>query len=628
MNLVTLDFETYYGGDYTLSKMTTEAYVRDPGFETILCSFKVNDGPSFWIDKPRLHEYLHSSGINLHECAVVMHHAHFDALILNHHYNIRPKVIIDTLGMARAVHGAGARLSLAKLGEKHGIGAKGDEVLHVKDMRFADFTYHALQRYGKYCCNDVELTYALAKILMPHFSRAELKINDAVVRMFTEPKLQLNVPLLQAYAEQLALDKATQMLQAGVQREDLMSNEKFAELLRERGIEPPMKRSLATGKDTYAFAKTDPVMQEMLDYPDESVQFLVAARIGAKSTLAETRAKRMIDMQGRGPTAIYLKYSGASGTHRLSGGDSMNWQNMGRGSRLRDALEAPDGSVIVVGDSSNIEPRLLDHISGQDDMVDVYRKADRKEGPDMYCVIAERIYKHPVQKSTHPMERQMGKVAKLMLGYGSGAENFQIIVRAQAKDANGKPLKISTNFSEEVVNAYREAHPKVRQYWKRMEGALKAIVSGHVGVDVDYRGSIKTCKDGLQMPCGIKILLPDLKYGKERPEDAQAVYTFWNGKAREKIYGAKLTGITTQCLARILVLHQCLNASEELKREGVNAPWVHSVHDEGLLLATVFEAPYTLGVLMKHMRIAPDWMPDIPLNSEGGFHKSYGKAKA
>src|SRR3972149_3424536 len=48
-DFLTLDYETYYGDDYTLSQMTTESYVRDPRFEVILASIQVNDSPAFWL---------------------------------------------------------------------------------------------------------------------------------------------------------------------------------------------------------------------------------------------------------------------------------------------------------------------------------------------------------------------------------------------------------------------------------------------------------------------------------------------------------------------------------------------------------------------------------------------------
>ena len=113
---VVLDFETYYGPEYTLSKMTTEAYIRDDRFETIMVGIKEGSKPAYWVPQPDVHGALLS--LRLHECAVIAHHAHFDGLILSHHYGLTPGMWIDTLSMARVVHGSKGGNSLAKLAER------------------------------------------------------------------------------------------------------------------------------------------------------------------------------------------------------------------------------------------------------------------------------------------------------------------------------------------------------------------------------------------------------------------------------------------------------------------------------------------------------------------------------
>src|ERR1700731_1797914 len=211
MDLITMDYESFYGDGYTLSSMTTEAYVRDPRFEAILCSFKINDQPSFFVPRDSI---LHTmQRLEIHKHAVIMHHAHFDALIANVHYNMRPKLIIDTLSMARALHGANGRLSLEKLAERYNIGTKGKEVHNARGMRYKDFSSDALQRYGHYSCNDSDLTYKLAMLMLPQFSREEIEIIDRVTRMFTEPVFHLDPVMLQRYADQLRADKTMVMMQ-------------------------------------------------------------------------------------------------------------------------------------------------------------------------------------------------------------------------------------------------------------------------------------------------------------------------------------------------------------------------------------------------------------------------------
>lgn len=645
MDIIVVDYETYYGDDYTLSKLTTEEYVRDPRFETILVAIQINHEPPFWVPKPHVAKELRA--LRLDRNAMLAHHMHFDGLITYHHYGISPRLMLCTLGMARHLHGANARLSLAKLAERYGIGVKGTEVHNVKGMHYADFDAAGLARYGDYSVNDGALCRKIFDQMAPWFSREEFEIHDHVIRMFTEPEFELDVKMLQNYAAQIRAEKVGLMLQAGVQQSDLMSNEKFAQVLRELGVEPPMKISKTTGRLTYAFAKTDLGMQQLQEHPDERVQILAEARLKNKTTLAERGAERLVGMAGRGPATVYLKYSGASGTHRLSGGDKFNWQSMKRGSDLRKAVMAPPGYVCVVADSSTIEARLLDWLAGQDDMVEVYRKQDSKTGPDMYCVIGGRIYQCVITKENDPDERQMGKVAKLGLGFGMGADKFVFAVRAQAKvnvlDANGepildkydedgkpvykkKPLAITPAFAKNVVDIYRNSHPQVKKLWRRGDAALEAIAKGQVGLWVDFRGIVKTIKDGLELPGGIRILYPDLK--KVKVGEGDSIYDFewefWNGKARERIYGAKVVENIIQCLARITVFRQCLDTARETRSI---ARWKHSMHDEGIFIAPHFEAPWVLDVLMKNMRTPPAWAPDLPVNCEGGFHIRYGLAK-
>lgn len=605
MDLITLDWETYYAKDYTLSKMTTEEYIRDPRFQPIMCGFKVNDQRPFWVDAPDIKAWLEK--VDVQNNAVLAHHAHFDGLIMSHHYGLTPKVWFDTLSMARAVLGGKGGLGLAKLAEAMGLGKKGNEVVNALGKRREDFSDYELGKYGAYCINDVELEYQLFQRLLPKFTKGELKIIDLVIRMFTEPMLELDADLLQEYLTDIQVDKTTALMRAGIQLPDVMSNDKFAAALSFLGVDPPTKLSPTTGKEAWAFAKTDPQMEALAEHPDLDVQALVAARLKNKTTLAETRTIRMLGIASRGPAPVYLKYSGADQTHRLSGGDKMNWQNNARGSKIRKAIHAPDGEVCVVADSSNIESRILDWLAMQEDAVEVYRKADAKLGPDTYCVMAEKIYQRPINKKGNPDERQMGKVAKLGLGYGMGAAKFINPVRIMAKK------KIDLAFSELVVQAYRSGHPMVLKLWKRADSALAAIASGQLGVAIDPRGVVVTGPGCIVLPNKLEIRYPDLR------KDADG-WSYWNGRSREKIYGAKVVENIVQALARIVVMDQTLDINTYL-------PVALSVHDEAVGVTSEADGKDALEFSLNCMRKSPEWGPDLPLNSEGSYHWSYGEAK-
>ena len=196
MDIITLDFETFYDTGYGLNKLTTEEYIRDPQFQVIGFSLQVNDGKEKWYSGS--HEELQKV-LDQYEWDKVMllcHNTQFDGAILGWIFNIYPRVYLDTLSMARAKHGVNVGGSLAFLAKKYALGEKGTEVLDAKGKRLEDFQPHELHQYGNYCNNDVKLTYNLFKELSKDFPLEELKLIDITLRMFIQPTLQLHDGLL------------------------------------------------------------------------------------------------------------------------------------------------------------------------------------------------------------------------------------------------------------------------------------------------------------------------------------------------------------------------------------------------------------------------------------------------
>lgn len=312
MDLITLDFETFYDREFSLSKLTTEEYVRDARFEVIGVAVKVNDGPTIWFSgtKARVRAFL--AQYDWDNCVAVAHNAMFDMAILNWHFDIRPKGIADTLSMARARHASdGGSMSLKSLAELYGLGRKGDEVINALGKRRLDFTSEEMERYGAYCVNDVELTYLLFNKLAEFLPPSELRLIDLTLRMFTEPKLVLNQQILAEHLSTVKERKEALMAKLNYDRSEIMSNPKLATLLTSHGVVPPTKISPTTGKTTYAFAKSDDAFKALLDHPDEQVQAIVAARLGIKSTLEETRTERFIRIANRGTLPVPLRYYAA-----------------------------------------------------------------------------------------------------------------------------------------------------------------------------------------------------------------------------------------------------------------------------------------------------------------------------
>ena len=423
MDLITIDFETYYDRDFSLSKLTTEEYVRDHQFEVIGVGIKVNNEGTEWASGTReqLKQYLHT--FNWAESMVLAHNTLFDGAILSWVFDIHPRVYTDTLCIARALHGVEVGGSLRALSERYEIGAKGTEVLNALGKRRADFSEQDLSLYGDYCINDVELTYKLFNIFLKKgFPKQELMMIDLTLRMFTEPMLELDIGLLEQHLEDTRERKDQLLEDAGISREDLMSNPKFAAVLEGLGVKPPMKISLRTGKETFAFAKNDEEFKALADHEDDRVQSAVAARLGTKSTLEETRTQRFIDISKRGTLPVPVRYYAAH-TGRWGGDDKINMQNLPsrgpNGKKLKRSILAPEGYTLIDCDSSQIEARVLAWLAGQDDLTQAFANNE-----DVYKVMASRIYGVPEDEVTKD-QRFVGKTTILGAGYGMGAVRFQ-----------------------------------------------------------------------------------------------------------------------------------------------------------------------------------------------------------
>ena len=604
MNLITLDFETYYTTkDLGFKTQTTEEYVRDPRFEVVGVAVKVNNEPTQWCSDSldEIDLWLHQ--FDWDNSMVVAHNAMFDMAILNWHFDIRPKAIADTLSMARAINGIEVGNSLKKLALHYELGVKGEEVLQAVNLRRRDFSEQQLAEYGAYCINDVDLTYDLFLTLLPMFQKVELKLIDLTIRMFTEPQLRLDESLLQQHLVEVKNRKKLLLDECGANIEDLMSNQKFAEVLRGLGVEPPMKISLTTGKEALALAKSDEGFKALAEHPDERVQTLVAARLGNKTTLEETRTERLIGIAGRGKIPVPLSYYAAH-TGRWGGSDKINFQNFpSRGDnagKLKKAILAPEGHVIIDCDSAQIEARVLAWFAQQDDLVEAFRN-----GEDVYKIMASAIYRKEREEVT-PFERFVGKTTILGAGYGMGGAKFQ----AQLKTFG---VSISTEESARIISTYRGTYPSIPTLWKSGSTAIDAMSKKRTATWGN--GCITIGAEGILMPNGLYQRYPNLR--KVRDKDGKDQYIYDSRKGAVKLYGGKLTENICQGLARCIIGEQLIKISRKYRV-------VLTVHDAVACVAPQQEAEEAMAYVMECMRFVPTWADGIPLNCEAGIGESYG----
>lgn len=164
MQIITIDFETYYAKDYSLTKLSMEAYIRDPRFQVIMLGIRMPDGTRGTIAGTHEEIKLKLDAIPWDQYAVLAHNTLFDAAILSWVFGIRPKIWLDTLSMANAIH-HGKSNSLEKLAERYNLPRKLDYVLNAMGKRLEDFTAPEFKSYAIYCLRDVDICYDLFHLM-------------------------------------------------------------------------------------------------------------------------------------------------------------------------------------------------------------------------------------------------------------------------------------------------------------------------------------------------------------------------------------------------------------------------------------------------------------------------------
>jgi len=647
--ILTIDFETRWDKkDYTLSKMTTEEYIRDDRFTAFgACVHEYgSDDPIEWYSGSELPELF--SNINWERTAVLAHNAQFDIAILEWVYSCRPAFIFDSLSMGRALRGVEVGNSLAKLASDFGLPPKGNAV-HSTDG-LVELSPEVEKELAEYCKHDVFLCEKIFTKLAHRYPASELRLIDMTLKMFTRPTLVLD-PLMLSNAIDEERNSREKLLQTlGVEEAELASNPKFAEQLQKLGVVAPTKVSKTTGKQTLALAKNDALFQALLNGEREDVALLCEARLRVKSTTERTRAQRFLDISQRGSLPVPLSYYGAkSGRWSAAKGSAINMQNLKRGSFLRKAIMAPENYQLVVGDLSQIEPRVLAWLSDYEDMLNIFRS-----GRDPYAAFGAQMFNIPgLSKETHPELRQSAKSALLGCGYGLGWASFasQLLTGflgappIRYERAFAKALGVNRQFyekfvewqdnearlrdiphtcslqelvehaiaSKRIIDIYRATAYKVVEFWDICAVMLEKCL--HDGEERKYK-CLTFRKEEIELPNGMKLLYPDLRIVKDDKGRSQYVY----GPDATKLYAGKITNNVTQALARIVMTDGMLRVSKRYFIAG-------TVHDELIAVVPDAEVEEAKTWVLEQMCMEPRYMQGIPLNADVGAHRRYGLAK-
>lgn len=611
------DWETHWSQDYTLSKLAMTEYINDPHFETQLVAVRA----SRW-NKPRVMEAgafrAWSGSIDWSQNGFLAHNAAFDGYIGYRHFGIKPKFYFDTLSMGRPLMPVTVGGSLVKLCAAFGRQAKkhGAALVSTKGLRWHEFTAAQKRELKTYAGDDIDDAWFLFDKMLPFFGEEELRLINITMKMYCQPRVMLDKPLLIQLADETTARKAALLERFGGERTKFMSNELFADMLRSYGVDPPMKISKATLQPTYAFSKQDMEFKKLLGHPDEVVAALVEARLGVKSTIVETRALRMANRADYGPQPIFLNYWGA-GTGRWSGGDSANWQNMSRGSDMRKAIMAPKGYTMIIADLAQIEARLVAWFAGQADVLQAFA-----DGDDVYCLAASRIYGRTITPADK-LERFVGKVAVLALGYQAGWSRFAEMLRI---GAFGPPLAISDIEAQAAHTGWRRANKHIVTNWKASENKLfHAFLAKSTVEDgcVSYEG---VGDNGfMHLPGGMALRYNGVALNSEGKVSYIQKYRANKVKEptilRTTLYGGIIVENRTQALARRVIAEQMLAIEDALPY------WqqVMSTHDEIVGLVPTKYAKRALKIVNELMSASPTWAHDLPLAVEAHASLRYDK---
>lgn len=594
--MIVLDLETYFDDDYTLKKLTTEAYVRDPRFEALGCAIG-----NVWVPQEELASTFADPKYQWDQQTICAHHAQFDGLILAHHFGVKPKFWIDTLSMARLTLPGTVRASLDSLCNHYGLPPKTVPYNLFKGRRWINLDHETRRLLGEGAIGDSERTHFIAQSMLPNVPPEELYLIDKTIRMFTEPALVGDAPYLEKFQHDEWQRKNELLHELGTTQSELQSADKFCALLEAEGVEIEMK----AGKngDIPAIAKTDDFMKGLAEHENERVAGLAQARLEVKSTIDETRAGRLVGMARRGPMCVYLTYSGAS-TKRDSGGEKINWQNFKRTGALKKGVAAPAGYLIADPDSSQIECRLLNTIAGQEDVVQAFR-----EKRDIYSELASKFYGFEVTKAD-PERRGVGKQLELSCGYGAGIDS---IIATAKRGSYGPPVYLSYEEGTRARDTYRDTHPCVTARWREAGRMISALA----GTDKPVQwGPMLVHTGKIELPNGTFLHYPDLHFDQATQE--------WRYSRRKnqyaKLYGGKLTENVVQALARVITFAA---AARIIKQSGLKM--VNREHDKLVFLVPNDQyAAQTNEWLKQQMCVAPDWLPNIPLAAEGELKERLG----
>lgn len=373
---VTLDFETSFSKDYSLSDLSNIEYICDERFEFSglgiftsrapfddpeNCQFHAPERINFVIDS-----LCDDYGKNLEGCTLVGQNLMFDAMILHEKFGITPKYTVDTLNLARHEDSRRSN-SLENLCKYYDIGVQKGDNTWAKGLHWNEMSPTQKNRHAGYCRGDIIATTKLFRLLLPLLTnpKVELPLQQHTLEMFLVPQFEFDFDLAEEIMAEmsdeldLVLNKVkwieSYKLKKHTQLIEVIRSAQFVKILADV-LPAGEKVGMKAGKrgNIPALAQTDLFFQDLLKHGDPKVRNLAIARKAAKSWPTWVQRvesmRRQAELRG-GKLACPLNYYGGH-TGRDSGCQNVNMQNLpGRGragegtpevlQKIRNLLRAP-----------------------------------------------------------------------------------------------------------------------------------------------------------------------------------------------------------------------------------------------------------------------------------------------
>jgi DNA polymerase len=647
MKKLSCDIETF--SDVDLIRCGVYKYADSPNFEMLLFAYAVDDGDVHIIDIAGGEELPEEiiQAIKSDTVVKTAYNAQFERVCLSRYLKLPEGEYLNPQSWyCTAVQAAelALPLSLADVGSVLGLErqkmTEGKELIKYfcvpckptksNGNRTRNRPCHDINKwetFKKYCMRDVDVERQIAdKLKMYPISDEEhrLYVLDQIINdrgVLVDSELAEQAVKLNSIQTAVAVEQAYMI--TGLENPNSVTQLK--QWLKEKGveIESLSKKSVKSLAD-----ETDGDVSEMLKLR------LLMAKTSVKKYEAVIRSV-CSDNRVHG----MMRFCGANRTGRWSG-NILQPQNLPQNhlpdlTLARDIVKDGDFEMLdmmfgnvpnvlselirtvlipkpnhrfIVADFSAIEARVLAWIAGEQWRIDTF-----KNGGDIYCASASKMFKVPVEKHGVNGElRQKGKISELACGYGGSV--------GALKNMGAVEMGVQENELQGLINDWRNANPHIVRFWYEVgNAAMKAIKEK---TTVPLGKLVFAYERGIlfiRLPSGRRLSYIKPRIGTNRFGGDSITYMGINSAKkwdRLETFGGKLTENIVQGTARDLLANALINAA--------NAGYdtVFHVHDE--IICEVPNGYGSVDELCKLMCIKPEWADGLPLNADG-FECEYYK---